>query len=211
MTFDPNDPRLTAYVLGELDPSERPTIEAMLETSPEGRQAVEEIRRTIGWLTEHLREEQAAPRRRAESNHRPLTVVSLPSARALPGPGGEAAASRLAGVAALLLLATVTGSVGRPRKAAASPSAMQQLIELADLAEGERRMRTAVEMKSDRPRPLRPRLYGTGPRTRYHRVGRGRWSWRSSSVYDEPAAGDGRGEHRRVDPPWPEHALRSIS
>ena len=29
MTFDPNDPRLTAYVLGELDPSERAEVEAM--------------------------------------------------------------------------------------------------------------------------------------------------------------------------------------
>ncbi len=40
MTFDPNDPRLTAYVLGELDPAECTEIEAMLETSAEGRQAV---------------------------------------------------------------------------------------------------------------------------------------------------------------------------
>ena len=39
MTFDPNDPRLTAYLLGELDPADRAEIESMLEDSPEGRQA----------------------------------------------------------------------------------------------------------------------------------------------------------------------------
>ena len=40
MTIDPNDPRLTAFVLGELDPSERAAVEAMLDRSrrlPPGR------------------------------------------------------------------------------------------------------------------------------------------------------------------------------
>ena len=87
MTFDPNDPRLTAYVLGELDPSERPEIEAMLETSAEGRQAVEEIRQTIGWLSDHLRNEQAP----TPSAPNPTTGRSSHSQRrrpAQPGPGG---------------------------------------------------------------------------------------------------------------------------
>src|SRR5262245_33806432 len=60
MTFDPNDPRLTAYLLGELDPADRAEIESMLEDSPEGRQAAEEIRLTVGWLSEQLHAEQAA-------------------------------------------------------------------------------------------------------------------------------------------------------
>ena len=47
MTFDPDDPRLTAYVLGELDPSEHAAIETMLDECPECRQAVEEIRKTV--------------------------------------------------------------------------------------------------------------------------------------------------------------------
>ncbi len=80
MTFDPNDPRLTAYVLGELDPAERSEFEAMLEDSADGRQAVEETRRTIGWLTDQLREEQVQYAPTAESNHRPLTVVQAPPA-----------------------------------------------------------------------------------------------------------------------------------
>lgn len=39
MTFDPNDPRLTAYLLGELDPADCAEVESMLQDSPEGRQA----------------------------------------------------------------------------------------------------------------------------------------------------------------------------
>src|SRR5215470_9138350 len=87
MTFDPNDPRLTAYVLGELDPAERPEIEAMLETSAEGRQAVEEIRQTIGWLTEHMRESR--PPRRSIPRR---IIARSPSSRCRrpipPAPGG---------------------------------------------------------------------------------------------------------------------------
>jgi Ca-activated chloride channel family protein len=108
MTFDPNDPRLTAYVLGELDPAERPEIEAMLETSAEGRQTVEEIRQTIGWLTEQMRDEQAAPAISPDSNHRPVAALSTPEPGA-PRPWWRTAAFRLAAAAALLLIgATVS-------------------------------------------------------------------------------------------------------
>ncbi len=108
MTFDPNDPRLTAYVLGEVDPAERSEIDAMLESSSEARQAVEEIRRTIGWLTDHLRDEQATHTPAAESNHRPLAVVSPPSAR-VSRPWWRRPPVRLASLAALLLIAATAG------------------------------------------------------------------------------------------------------
>ncbi len=74
MTFDPDDPRLTAFVLGELDPSERPEFEAILESSPEARQAADEIRQTIGWLTDHLRDEQAAHTQAARPTTDPASV-----------------------------------------------------------------------------------------------------------------------------------------
>ena len=94
MTFDSNDPRLTAYVLGELDPSERPEIEAMLESSAEGHQVVEEIRQTIGWLSDHLRDERAAHAVGPESNHRPHLVFPTPAPTPLPrDPGCEGPAS----------------------------------------------------------------------------------------------------------------------
>ena len=40
MNIDPNDPRLTAFVLGELDPTERADVEALVIDSAECRQAV---------------------------------------------------------------------------------------------------------------------------------------------------------------------------
>jgi Ca-activated chloride channel homolog len=45
MTYDPtNDPRLTAYALGELPAEERDDVERLLATSPEARRFVEETR-----------------------------------------------------------------------------------------------------------------------------------------------------------------------
>ena len=44
MSFDPEDPRLTAYALGELDESERQAIAAEIDDHPEALQFVEELR-----------------------------------------------------------------------------------------------------------------------------------------------------------------------
>jgi Ca-activated chloride channel family protein len=60
MTIDPDDPRLTAFVLGELEPAESALIEAALIESAECRQAVEEIRLTSRLLTQQLHEESQA-------------------------------------------------------------------------------------------------------------------------------------------------------
>lgn len=57
--FQPDDPRLTAYALGELDPNERAEVEAMLSESSEARMALEEIRETIGLLSRELTFEPA--------------------------------------------------------------------------------------------------------------------------------------------------------
>jgi Ca-activated chloride channel family protein len=54
MTLDPNDPRLTAYALGELAETERAAIEHELLHSEASRQTVEEIRQTAGLLKEEL-------------------------------------------------------------------------------------------------------------------------------------------------------------
>ena len=60
MNIDSNDPRLTAFVLGELDSTEHAVIEANLVESAECREAVEEIRLTTRWLSEQLQEESRA-------------------------------------------------------------------------------------------------------------------------------------------------------
>jgi Ca-activated chloride channel family protein len=55
MPYDPNDPRLTAYALGELEPADQAEIEAQLETCAESRAAVEEIRAAARMLEDELR------------------------------------------------------------------------------------------------------------------------------------------------------------
>ena len=57
MKLDPNDPRLTAYALGELDETEQAAIERDLLHSDAARQTVEEIRETAKLLKEDLSNE----------------------------------------------------------------------------------------------------------------------------------------------------------
>ncbi len=59
MPILPDDPRLTAYALGELDVHEREQIEAELSDSPEGQRAVNEIRATAALLRRELAQEPA--------------------------------------------------------------------------------------------------------------------------------------------------------
>ena len=54
-----DDPRLTAYALGELDPQEAQEVEALVAESSEARACVEEIRTTASRLTQALRNEAA--------------------------------------------------------------------------------------------------------------------------------------------------------
>ncbi len=55
--FDPEDPRLTAYALGEMDPAERAEFEQWLRLQPEAQKAVEEIRATAALLGTALADE----------------------------------------------------------------------------------------------------------------------------------------------------------
>lgn len=52
--FQPDDPRLTAYALGELDLSERTQVETLLAESADARAALEGIRETIALLRSEL-------------------------------------------------------------------------------------------------------------------------------------------------------------
>src|SRR5438105_4274874 len=54
MKITPDDPRLTAYALDELDGAERKTIELQLENFEECRREVEEITRATALLTAEL-------------------------------------------------------------------------------------------------------------------------------------------------------------
>ncbi len=55
--FSPEDPKLTAYVLGELDAAEQAEVEARLRDDPEARAAVESIRATTQWIEGALTQE----------------------------------------------------------------------------------------------------------------------------------------------------------
>ena len=57
MPHHPDDPRLTAFALGELGPAENAEVEAALLADPEAAALVAEVRATALLLTEHLRAE----------------------------------------------------------------------------------------------------------------------------------------------------------
>ena len=59
MKFDRDDPKLTAYVLGELHDNERAEMESLLESNAEARSVVEEIRKTAKLLETELASESA--------------------------------------------------------------------------------------------------------------------------------------------------------
>src|SRR5258708_313600 len=59
MKLSPDDPRLTAYALDELDSNERAVVEAALVDAPEMRVIVEEIRAAAGLLETELATELA--------------------------------------------------------------------------------------------------------------------------------------------------------
>ncbi|MEW6305645.1 MAG: von Willebrand factor type A domain-containing protein [Verrucomicrobiota bacterium] len=81
MKLSPDDPKLTAYALGELNPAERADVERALADSPECRQAVEEIRELAGVLKDELVKE-------------PCPAVALDAAKIVPFPQAEQPAGK---------------------------------------------------------------------------------------------------------------------
>jgi Ca-activated chloride channel family protein len=69
MIFDTDDPRLTAYALGELDPSQHPEIERLVAESDEARKYIDEIRQTARWLSEELQKEGKSAAGLASADH----------------------------------------------------------------------------------------------------------------------------------------------
>ena len=54
MKLDPEDPRLTAYVLGELGPEETAAVEQAVASAPPLQAEIQKIRQARDFLTEHL-------------------------------------------------------------------------------------------------------------------------------------------------------------
>ncbi|HVV99710.1 MAG TPA: zf-HC2 domain-containing protein, partial [Planctomycetaceae bacterium] len=79
-----DDPRLTAFALGELEGSERAEIEQLLATCPECRQLVSELQELAGQLTQELQLESGeslTPAARAA-----ITAASQPTPVAVAQP-----------------------------------------------------------------------------------------------------------------------------
>lgn len=78
MNINPDDPKWTAYVLGELSDSERTAVEKELESSSAAREVVEEIRLTTSLLKEEFAKE--APVALRSDQRRAVTFAAKPSA-----------------------------------------------------------------------------------------------------------------------------------
>ena len=109
MIFDPNDSRLTAFVLGELEGAERDDFERLLSESTECRQAVDEIRQTIDWLTGGLRTEAESHVPAIQLNHVAVVAPALSPASSEVSPWWRRNGYKVIGLAALLLLGSTIG------------------------------------------------------------------------------------------------------
>lgn len=92
-TLPPDDPRLTAYALGELSGDERAHIEAALRDNLELRTIVEEIRATAAQIEDALAAEALAELEPVETGWNGLTASRGDEARVADEPRPQAAAA----------------------------------------------------------------------------------------------------------------------
>jgi Ca-activated chloride channel family protein len=132
MKIDLNDPRLTAYALGELDDAERVEIETLLKDDEVARREVETMRRAATTLADELRSEpcpQLTPEQIAKIEERfapaKKEAVLFPWWRAL---GWATALGAAAMVTALLLPALNKASPRGRRLTVGTPSGQQATL-----------------------------------------------------------------------------------
>jgi Ca-activated chloride channel family protein len=161
MNFNPDDPKWTAYVLGEMEESDRAALELELESSGEAREFVEELRFAASMMKEGLAaervlgltpEQHTMVRASAGSRHEPRNGfkqwLSMP-ARPTMWAAGLVAAS-------LLVAVTLTPSLLRSRQAAQVVTSTVNLT-LPDIPATaqmvEKRQENAPENAQQKPRP----------------------------------------------------------
>src|SRR5206468_4692018 len=122
MSIHPDDPKWTAYVLGELGDAERAEVERELESSAEARELVDEIRMTTVLLKDELAEEApvALHARQREAIIAPVRASARRLAWGIPRWVFTGAAA--ATVAALIVVGVMMPSMLRSRQAAMSTS-----------------------------------------------------------------------------------------
>ena len=91
MIYDNDDPRLTAYALGELEPSETAEVERLIAENEDARKLVDEIRQTARWIADGLKQEHESAATLSLDNHRliekTLEKNVKPAAEHAPGGG----------------------------------------------------------------------------------------------------------------------------
>ncbi|PYS43535.1 MAG: hypothetical protein DMG14_00730, partial [Acidobacteria bacterium] len=82
MNFNPDDPKWTAYVLGELNDAERAQVEKELDSSAAAREVVEEIRLATALLEEELAKETLEGL--SAEQQRAVAAAAVPQPRVRP-------------------------------------------------------------------------------------------------------------------------------
>src|SRR5262245_27706379 len=137
MNINPDDPKWTAYVLGELNDAERAQIEKELESSAAAREVVEEIRLATDLLRREFTLEQAVGLD-PEQRHVITSAAARPVGALYERPGGRRPPLqfsrpmlRWAGLAASLaagLLIVATLSIPSLRSRRATPVAQETAV-----------------------------------------------------------------------------------
>ena len=97
MKIDSEDPRLTAYALGELDPSEADAFERILEECPETKLEVDAIRDAITTIKEEFDE---APKKKLSEEQKQILFSNEEDVILDPGPGAFSKVNKWLGVTA---------------------------------------------------------------------------------------------------------------
>jgi Ca-activated chloride channel family protein len=183
MTIASNDPRLTAYALGEMNDSDRLAFEALLADDPAAKEEIESIRRTAALLVAELG--QGAPSELTKTQRSRIeqaAQASVPAPRAkrrwraaLVWSGGGLAAA--AGVALVLSTTLRSGmepalpAVAENKESAPTPLMMESNArEPARLRPAEARPSLAAKMSAKAPRGT-DRESGSGTRARAEEFG----------------------------------------
>jgi Ca-activated chloride channel family protein len=144
-----DDPRLTAYALGELDPTERETVERLLADSPEAQNAVREIRELAGLL-------------KTELQHEPAPELTAAQRSAILAGNVTGLAGNVTGLAG-----NVTGAAPRAEKPRRTGS--RWISHFAALASMAALVAVATFLPAPRDRPSdQPSGYSLGERNRDH-------------------------------------------
>ena len=109
MKIDSEDPRLTAYALGELDPSEADAFERILEECPETKLEVDAIRDAITTIKEEFDE---APKKKLSEEQKQILFSNEEDVILDPGPGAFSKVNKWLGVTAAAACFVGMGLVG---------------------------------------------------------------------------------------------------